>query len=99
MKYKEIKKILALTMALSLAAPANVFAADIQTQADGNQVVEEPETPQQPETPQEPEQPEAPLQETPEQYEQRTGYQLPEGHHYVLDANGYVTDQKTTSLK
>ena len=57
MKYKEIKKILALTMALSLVAPANVFAADIQTQADGNQVVEEPETPQQPETPQEPEQP------------------------------------------
>ena len=58
MKYKEIKKILALTMALSLAAPANVFAADIQTQADGNQVVEEPETPQCLKTPQEPEQPE-----------------------------------------
>ena len=99
MKYKEIKKILALTMALSLAAPANVFAADIQTQADGNQVVEEPETPQQPETPQEPEQPEAPLQETPEQYEQRTGYQLPEGHHYVLDANGYVTFNEDGSIK
>ena len=99
MKYKEIKKILALTMALSLAAPANVFAADIQTQADGNQVVEEPETPQQPETPQEPEQPEAPLQETPEQYEQRTGYQLPEGHHYVLDANGYVTFNEDGSPK
>ena len=29
-------------------------------------------------------------QETPEQYEERTGYQLPEGYHYVLDENGYV---------
>ena len=62
LKYKEIKKILALTMALSLAAPANVFAADIQTQADGNQVVEEPETPQEPENPEEPSTPE--IQET-----------------------------------
>ncbi|MFQ9940372.1 MAG: NlpC/P60 family protein, partial [Blautia hansenii] len=35
-------------------------------------------------------QPEVPQQETPEAYEQRTGYQLPEGHHYVLDANGFV---------
>ena len=35
-------------------------------------------------------QPEAPKGETPEQYEQRTGYKLPEGHHYVLDENGFV---------
>ena len=33
---------------------------------------------------------ETPSQETPEQYEERTGYQLPEGYHYVLDAVSYT---------
>ena len=54
---------------------------------------EQPEVPEQPETPEQPEvpeQPETPQGETPEQYEARTGYQLPERHHYVLDENGFV---------
>ena len=88
LKYKEIKKVLALTMALSLAAPANVFAADVHTSANTNSAVE---VPQELQTPQEP--------ETPEQYEKRTGYQLPEGHHYVLDETGYVTFNEDGSVK
>ena len=35
-------------------------------------------------------QPEVPQQKPRKHIEQRTGYQLPEGYHYVLDANGYV---------
>ena len=46
---------------------------------------QEPETEEVPETPQE----EIPAQETPEEYEARTGYQLPEGRQYVLE-NGYI---------
>src|SRR5699024_9724447 len=33
---------------------------------------------------------EEPQNETPEAYEARTGYALPEGYQYVLDENGYV---------
>lgn len=47
---------------------------------------EEPEQPQEPETPQEEEVPE---KETPEQYEERTGFQLPDGKKYVLQ-DGFV---------
>ena len=88
LKYKEIKKVLALTMALSLTAPANVFAADVQIPVNNNSTVE---VPQELQIPQE--------LETPEQYEKRTGYQLPEGHHYVVDENGYVVFNEDGSVK
>ena len=135
MKLKELKRVLALSMAFTLAVPANVYAADVQVQTEDNTEMEsepllledtqenteepenpvvpeapqeQPETPEQPEVPETPEQPEVPETpeqpevpetpetpealkgETPEQYEQRTGYRLPEGHHYVLDENGFV---------
>lgn len=119
MKFKELKKILALSLAYTLAVPSNVYAADVQVQTENNkteienpvsenteegtaevpeipeqpEVPEQPETPEQPEVPEQPEipeQPETPKGETPEQYEARTGYQLPQGYHYVLDEQGFV---------
>lgn len=58
------------------------------------EVPQEPEIPVEPEVPQEPETPEEPEEEpigreTPEEYEARTGYQLPEGMCYVLE-DGFV---------
>ena len=67
MKFKELKKVLALSVAVSMAVPGNVWAA-----APGDQL-------------------------TPEAYEAETGYSLAEGHHYILDGNGYVIIQEDGS--
>ena len=52
MKLKELKRVLALSMAFTLAVPANVYAAEVQVQTEGNSHLES-ETPEQPEAPQE----------------------------------------------
>ena len=85
LKLKELKRVLALSMAFTLAVPANVYAADVQVQTEDNtemesepllledtqENTEEPENPVVPEAPQEqPETPEQPeVPETPEQPE------------------------------
>ena len=73
MKLKEVKKVLALSLAVALAVPGNVWAAE--------PAVEEASV-----NPEEPA-----IGEVPGDYEARTGYVLPEGYHYLLDANGCVT--------
>lgn len=66
MKLKKLNKVIALAVALVMAVPTTVFAAEPQ---EGTEMVLECETP--------------------EEYEARTGYQLPERYHYVLE-DGYV---------
>ena len=95
MKFKELKKVLALSLAYTLAVPSNVYAADVQVQTENNKTeIENPVSENTEEgtaeVPEIPEQPETPKGETPEQYEARTGYQLPQGYHYVLDEQGFV---------
>ena len=36
MKFKELKKVLALSLAYTLAVPSNVYAADVQVQTENN---------------------------------------------------------------
>ena len=36
LKFKELKKILALSLAYTLAVPSNVYAADVQVQTENN---------------------------------------------------------------
>ena len=40
MKLKELKRVLALSMAFTLAVPANVYAADVQVQTEDNTEME-----------------------------------------------------------
>ena len=142
MKIKEVKKLLAIAVSVSMLTPSGVFASEASSteaavtaeQTTGEMSVTEPEQssgevskpeqPSEPEQPTEPEQPSNPDKPenpdqpsnpdkpenpdqpsnpdtpenpdkpaqgmTPEQYEASTGYKLPDGYAYVLDANGYV---------
>ena len=148
MKIKEVKKLLAIAVSVSMLTPSGVFASEASSteaavtaeQTTGETSVTEPEqssgevsepeqpsepdqpsnpdkpenpdqpsnpdkpenpdqpsnpdkpeNPDQPSNPDTPENPDKPAQGmTPEQYEASTGYKLPDGYAYVLDANGYV---------
>ena len=92
MKRKELRKILIPMLALTMALPTPVLAADGGGAAAGGQTADQAVS-QQAEQPsvQTSVQPEGQQPETPAAYEQRTGYTLPEGWQYVLDENGYVT--------
>ena len=87
MKRKELRKILIPMLALTMALPTPVLAADGGGAAAGGQTADQAVS-------QQAEQPSVQTSvqpETPAAYEQRTGYTLPEGWQYVLDENGYVT--------
>ena len=74
MKFKELKRVLALSLAYTLAVPSNVYAADMQVQTEESNVeietpvlenteentAEQPEIPEEPETPEQPETPKQP---------------------------------------